>query len=644
MRTPPPNHDSSMLDEVRPFFGFRDELTVDDNVIVIGSRAVIPASLHSEYLKVLHKGHPGIDATKSKARESVFWSSLNEDIENIIKACSICNSLKPHQQKEPLKLHAVPDLPWSVVATDIFEWNSHNYLVLVDSYSGWYEIDQLSSLSSLCVINKLKRHFTVHGIPQTLYSDNGTQFTSQAFCDFSTLWDFLHVTSSPEYPQSNGLSERAVRSAKKLLETTKRDGTDFYLNLLNIWNMPRVKILGSPAQRLLSRRTRTTLPVCKQLLKPAAKATTNIQAQLTKKRRAQKRCYDKNTPKEEEEEALIPELGFRIIEIDCSQSGSGTEDSMSVEVERKFLCDPGIKDKLRDIGAVCVDQRRFHDQYFDSPDFVLTLNDVWLRCRQGCWELKCPAVERNQSRMWDQKGRLCTKYREIIILPQIIAKVREVMGDKLEEKNGLLALLAENEFKEGNQQRGYVDNRSPVAQTVTCHKDLVTSHDSKPGNPGDSAENNKAGETDDSSQSCTESNNDVTWLKEMSLAPFAEFTTERCSFVLVEEGEEAGIRVDLDEADFGYCVGEIEVLVPDEKEVQFALQKIERTAQRLGLSGDCRVDGKMAVYLQRYLPEHYSKLNMGMQVADGGGVAAEPSANCCISIASCSLKVSCESK
>ena len=139
----------------------------------------------------------------------------------------------------------VPDLPWSVVASDIFEWNHHHYLVLVDSYSGWFEIDQLSSLSSSCVINKLKRHFSVHGIPQKLYSDNGTQYTSQTFCDFAKSWDFLHVTSSPEYPQSNGLSERAVRSAKRLLETTKRDGTDFYLNLLNIRNVPRDNILGS---------------------------------------------------------------------------------------------------------------------------------------------------------------------------------------------------------------------------------------------------------------------------------------------------------------------------------------------------------------------------------------------------------------
>lgn len=152
---------------MRPYFGFHDKLTIEDNFIIKGSRAVIPASLHSEHLKALHKGHPDVESTKRRARESVFWPSVNDDSETVIQACSICNSLKLRQQKEPLKLHTVPDLPWSVVATDMFEWKNHHYLVFVGSYPEWFETDQLSSLSSLCA--KLKCHFPVHGIPQKLY-------------------------------------------------------------------------------------------------------------------------------------------------------------------------------------------------------------------------------------------------------------------------------------------------------------------------------------------------------------------------------------------------------------------------------------------------------------------------------------------
>lgn len=217
---------SSVSIEIKPFFSYHDELIIDNNVIMKGNRAIIPASLHETYLQELHKGHPGMESTKRRARDSVFWLIINSDIENKVKSCSIYNSLKPHQQKQPLKLHQTPDLPWSITATDIFEWDNCHYLVLVDLYSGWFEIDKLENLTFASVINKLKHHFSVHGIPQKLYSDNGTQFTSQTFREFATHWEFVHVTSSPEFPQSNGLSEIAVRSAKRLLETSKRDGTD----------------------------------------------------------------------------------------------------------------------------------------------------------------------------------------------------------------------------------------------------------------------------------------------------------------------------------------------------------------------------------------------------------------------------------
>ncbi|KAJ8374887.1 hypothetical protein SKAU_G00054670 [Synaphobranchus kaupii] len=285
-----------------------------------------------------------------------------------------------------------------------------------------------------------------------------------------------------------------------------------------------------------------------------------------------------------------------------------TEETMSVEVERKFVCDPDVQNKLRDIGAVCVSQCRFKDQYFDSPDFSLTLNDVWLRLRQGCWELKCPATEKMQRREEDQGERLCTRYREITSLPQIIAKVREVMKEKLKEENGQVVPLAEKECKENDKQGRKQEKGRPENSSEIDRKNPVASLDNKPVNPQGNAEKYIAAGMEDSNQCCAENASDLSWLREMNLAPFAEFTTERCSFSLDGDGEEGGIRVDLDEADFGYCVGEIEVLVPDGKEVQSALQKIKRTAQRLGLTGDQRVQGKMDVYLQRYCPEHYTKL------------------------------------
>lgn len=164
--------------------------------------------------------------------------------------------------------------------------------------------------------------------------------------------------------------------------------------------------------------------------------------------------------------------------------------------------------------AVRLAQREFEDQYFDSPKFDLTLRDMWLRKRKGCWELKCPTTadktegtSRNQRK--GTAAALCSRYRELTDLPEIQQKVREVL---------------------------YEDGERSVSPK------------------------------------------DESWLSEMNLGCFAEFTTVRQSFTL----EKDGVQVDLDQADFGYSVGEIEVLVPEGGDVQSALDKIDRTAQKLG--------------------------------------------------------------
>lgn len=75
------------------------------------------------------------------------------------------------------------------------------------------------------------------------------------------------------------------------------------------------------------------------------------------------------------------------------------------------------------------------------------------------------------------------------------------------------------------------------------------------------------------------SDEDDSWLSKLKLCCFAEFTTTRRSFTL--KGED-GVKIDLDQADFGYHVGEIEVLVPEGGDIQSAQEKIRHTAQRLG--------------------------------------------------------------
>jgi hypothetical protein len=154
-------------------------------------------------------------------------------------------------------------MPWQKVASDLFELDGKHYILVIDYYSRYIELSQLTSQTSETVINSLKSIFARHGIPMVCISDNGPCYSSTLFKSFATTYGFSHVTSSPRYPQANGEAERAVQTAKALL----RKASDPYLALLSYRITPVLNGL-SPAQLLMSRQLRSTVPLATDKLKP----------------------------------------------------------------------------------------------------------------------------------------------------------------------------------------------------------------------------------------------------------------------------------------------------------------------------------------------------------------------------------------
>ena len=108
----------------------------------------------------------------------------------------------------------------------------------VDYWSDYFELNPLPATNASTVITSLNGQFARRGIPDTLYSDNGPQFSSREFQEFASDLQFDHQTPSPHYPQSNGKIENAVKSAKKLLTKAKASGQDPYLAILDWRNTP----------------------------------------------------------------------------------------------------------------------------------------------------------------------------------------------------------------------------------------------------------------------------------------------------------------------------------------------------------------------------------------------------------------------
>ena len=146
------------------------------------------------------------------------------------------------------------------VACDLFTIYGKEYLLIIDYHSRHFEIAPLKkTVDSSAVIRATKKIFSHHGMPKAIFSDNGPQFTANEYKQFAKTWDFDHNTSSPHFPQSNGLVERKIQTVKRTLKKAQESGHDVHLALLTLTTTPSHDG-KSPAFMLVNRNPRSPLP------------------------------------------------------------------------------------------------------------------------------------------------------------------------------------------------------------------------------------------------------------------------------------------------------------------------------------------------------------------------------------------------
>ena len=153
--------------ECLPFWNFRNELSVYDNITFKSEKVVIPKSMQSEMIRYVHASHLGVEKRKRLARDILFWPGMTSQIEDTVLNCQVCSTYQRNNPKEPLLTHAIPEHPWAQVGADLFLFNGKNYLILDDYYSGFIELSLLHTTTSQQVITHLKSQFaTVSNTPR----------------------------------------------------------------------------------------------------------------------------------------------------------------------------------------------------------------------------------------------------------------------------------------------------------------------------------------------------------------------------------------------------------------------------------------------------------------------------------------------
>ena len=171
-------------------------------------------------------GHYAVDKMNLRARETVYWPGISEDIKVTYHKCEICAKFARTQQKETLQYVEMPQAGWEQLGLDLFTLRNTHYLLVVDYFSQFPVIRKLQSLHLMSVIKHLKEIFTEIGVPRCIVLDGGTQFTSQEFQDFMRRWDIQHKITSPTNAQSNGQAEQFVWTVKNSLTKAMGGGED----------------------------------------------------------------------------------------------------------------------------------------------------------------------------------------------------------------------------------------------------------------------------------------------------------------------------------------------------------------------------------------------------------------------------------
>lgn len=184
-------------------------------------------------------------------------------------------------------------MPFEKIGSDVLTYRNKDYLVTIDYYSKWIEVTELENKNSAELISKLKYLFSMHGIPRILICDN-MPFGSFEFKKFADSWNFRIVTSSPRYPRSNGLSEKAVGIAKQMLKKKFEENKDINISLLEYRSTVIPTMGASPSELLMSRLLRTKLPAHHLKLKP--KLQENVDDKL-KSNQYQYKSYHDNRAK-----------------------------------------------------------------------------------------------------------------------------------------------------------------------------------------------------------------------------------------------------------------------------------------------------------------------------------------------------------
>jgi len=207
-----------------------NKFSSSNNFLLFDGKIYVPFNYRSSVLNICNDspsaGHFGFKKTFSLINRDFWWSSMQKDIKDYIKYCEICCRSKDSRQKPYgfLKPLEIPDRPWTSLSmdfiTDLHSSNGYTCIfVVLDRFTkmGHFILFPNVHYSEDTAKAFTTHIFRLHGLPNEILSDRGTQFTSKFWISICKTLNISMKLSSPFHHQTNGLTERVNSVVEQFL-------------------------------------------------------------------------------------------------------------------------------------------------------------------------------------------------------------------------------------------------------------------------------------------------------------------------------------------------------------------------------------------------------------------------------------------
>ena len=150
-----PKYCKEVNSAISKYWALRDDLSIEDSSIACLGRLLIPPSLRNSCMESLHRSHPGMSKMPLRAKQSLYWPGINNEIRTMVENCNPWQTVAGSQQREPVILTEVPFRPWQKLGMDLFFCEGKLCLLVCDYYSKFPVFRLLPSLSSMNVISAI---------------------------------------------------------------------------------------------------------------------------------------------------------------------------------------------------------------------------------------------------------------------------------------------------------------------------------------------------------------------------------------------------------------------------------------------------------------------------------------------------------